>query len=54
MIEPAQPLADGDYRLVVPAPPENGLSSLGGERLGGTAAADPGVVVTEFEVRAQP
>jgi hypothetical protein len=54
MIQPAQPLADGVYRLVVLAPPETGLSSLGGGRLGGTAAAGSGVVVTEFEVMTQP
>jgi hypothetical protein len=54
VIEPARPLADGVYRLTVPAPPETGLASLDGERLGGTAADGSAVVITEFEVTAQP
>jgi len=54
MIEPALPLADGVYRLTVSAPPETGLASIGGERLGGTVAAGSGAVVTEFEVAVQP
>jgi methionine-rich copper-binding protein CopC len=54
VIEPAQPLPVGVYRLAVPAPPETGLASLDGERLGGTAADGSAVVITEFEVTAQP
>lgn len=53
MIEPAKPLADGRYRLVVTAPPDTGLSSIGGERLGGETAMESGVVVTEFELAVQ-
>jgi hypothetical protein len=54
VIEPVQPLADGVYRLTVPAPPETGLASLDGERLGGTAPDGSALVITEFEVAAQP
>ncbi len=54
MIEPATPLADGLYRLVVMPSPYTGLSSIGGERLGGSTAAQSGVVVTEFELAVQP
>ena len=54
MIEPAAPLADGRYRLVVTSPPNTGLSSIGGERLGGATAADSGVVVSEFDLAVQP
>jgi hypothetical protein len=54
MIEPATPLADGLYRLVVPPAPNTGLSSIGGERLGGPTAVQSGVVVTEFELAVQP
>ncbi len=54
MVEPVRPLADGVYRLTALAPPATGISSIGGERLGGTVAAGSGVVVTEFEVAVQP
>jgi hypothetical protein len=54
MIEPAVPLADGQYRLIVATPPDTGLSGLGGERLGGAAAGPGGVVVTAFELAVQP
>lgn len=54
MIEPAGPLTNGVYRLTVPRPPETGLASIGGERLGGTTDGGAAVVLTEFEVTAQP
>lgn len=54
LIEPAGPLAGGFYRLTVLAPPDTGLASIGGERLGGTAGAGAAVLLTEFEVAAQP
>jgi len=54
MIEPSTPLADGRYRLVVTPPPDTGLSSIGGDRLGGSTATPAGVVVTEFELAVQP
>ena len=55
LIEPAASLADGRYRVVVSAPPETGLASLGGARLGGAASSPhDAVVVTDFEVSAQP
>ena len=54
MIEPANPLIDGLYRLVVTPAPLTGLSSIGGERLGGVPAIGRDVVVTEFELAVQP
>jgi hypothetical protein len=54
MIEPSMPLADGLYRLIVTPAPATGLSSIGGERLGGAPAMRNGVVVTEFELAVQP
>jgi hypothetical protein len=55
LIEPAAPLPDGHYRVVVSAPPETGLSSVGGERFGaGPSASREGTVVTDFEVATQP
>ncbi|MBS0393070.1 MAG: hypothetical protein JSR54_00520 [Proteobacteria bacterium] len=44
---PLSPLAPGIYRLVVPAPPDTGLASIGGERLGARGDAQ---TLTEFEV----
>jgi hypothetical protein len=54
MIEPSTPLADGSYRLIVTPAPDTGLSSIGGERLGGAPAMRSDVVVTEFELVVQP
>ena len=54
MIKPEVPLSDGTYRLIVTAAPDTGLSSIGGERLGGATARERGVVVTEFELAVQP
>jgi hypothetical protein len=54
MIEPSTPLADGSYRLIVTPAPDTGLSSIGGERLGGAPATGGAVVVTEFELAVQP
>jgi hypothetical protein len=55
LIEPAAPLPDGVYRVLVGAAPGTGLSSLSGEQLGGPAAAMPaGTVLTAFEVAVQP
>jgi methionine-rich copper-binding protein CopC len=54
LIEPAQPLAQGVYRLTVPAPLDADLASLDGERLGGSSLDGSPIVITEFEVAAQP
>ena len=55
LIEPVAPLPDGHYRIVISAPPQTGLASVGGERLGaGASTTHDGVVVSEFEVAAQP
>jgi methionine-rich copper-binding protein CopC len=53
-VEPAQALSDGVYRLTVAAPQEANLASLDGEQLGGSTADDAPIVITEFEVAAQP
>jgi hypothetical protein len=54
LVEPAQPLAEGVYRLTVPAPLEADLASLDGEQLGAPGANGAPIVITEFEVAAQP
>ena len=55
LVEPAAALADGHYRVLVSAPPDTGLASLGGVRLGAaTGSPHDAVLVTEFEVSAQP
>ena len=52
LVTPARTLPDGLYRVTVSAPPEAGLSSLSGERLGATTAVP--VILTEFEVSTTP
>jgi len=52
LVTPAQTLADGLYRVTVAGPPETGITSLSGERLGATAAAP--VVLTEFRIAKTP
>jgi len=55
LIEPAAPLPDGRYRVVVSAAPETGVSSVGGARLGaGPSATGDGTVVTDFELVTEP
>lgn len=54
IVEPRDALGNGRYRIAVPAPPQTGLSSLDGERLGAAAAPGADVVVTEFDVLVQP
>ncbi|MFO1400820.1 MAG: hypothetical protein U1F30_06360 [Steroidobacteraceae bacterium] len=53
-VEPAQPLADGVYRLRIPAPLDADLASVDGELLGGSTADGTPIVITEFEVASQP
>ena len=52
LVVPRAALGEGRYRVVVGAPPDTGLASVAGERLGD--AAGGGTVVTEFEVARQP
>lgn len=54
IIEPRAALGEGAYRLVVPAAPLTGLSSISGRRLGAAVTTRADVVLTEFEVVVQP
>lgn len=54
LVTPTIPLANGAYRLSVPAAPETGISGISGARLGGPNAATSPIVLSEFDVEAQP
>ena len=55
IIEPASALASGRYQVVSSGRPQTGLSSIGGERLGGSESDGRGdTVVTQFEVASHP